>query len=179
MSKHFGCKIFGRNNGRKPFRSHTTCSRYSHLRTKRLTVISLYPPCDVHGPPHESATSVLTCMLAKCIHLQGKGASFVASALDLRLTVDTTEFTIRKEKSGTRLRGTRFCDFTPLQRIKSSGNVGKISSQNLVLWGVPSFAMFCLVFSQKFRLPVGLHSSCSISPMSSGTCKKYLTKRLK
>ena len=31
----------------------------------------------------------------------------------------------------------------------------------LTLWGVPSFAMFCYVLSQKFQLPIGFHSSCS------------------
>ena len=29
--------------------------------------------------------------------------------------------------------------------------------------------MFCFVFFQKFRLPIGLHSSCSISPSAGGT----------
>ena len=40
------------------------------------------------------------------------------------------------------------------------------------VWGVPSFEMFCFVFFQKFRLPIGLHNSCSITPMAGGTCKK-------
>ena len=36
--------------------------------------------------------------------------------------------------------------------------------------------MFCDVFFWKFGLPIGLHSSCSISPTSSGTCQKCSTK---
>ena len=36
--------------------------------------------------------------------------------------------------------------------------------------------MFCFVFCQKFWLPVGLHSNCSISPTASGTCQKCFTK---
>ena len=32
-------------------------------------------------------------------------------------------------------------------------------------------ALFCFVLYQKFRLPSGLHSSCSISPTASGTCR--------
>ena len=38
---------------------------------------------------------------------------------------------------------------------------------------VPSVAMCCFVFCQKFRLPVGLHSSCSISQTA---CEKCFTK---
>ena len=32
---------------------------------------------------------------------------------------------------------------------------------------------WCFVFFRKFRLPFGLHSSCSISPKADGTCKKH------
>ena len=39
-----------------------------------------------------------------------------------------------------------------------------------------SVGMFCFVFCQKFRLPIGLHSSCSISPMDDGICHKCFTK---
>ena len=44
------------------------------------------------------------------------------------------------------------------------------------LWGVRSVVMFCFVFFQKFRLPVGLHNSCSIGPMDNGTCQKCFSK---
>ena len=44
------------------------------------------------------------------------------------------------------------------------------------LCGVPSVVMFGFVFFQTFRLPIGLHSICSISPMAGGTCQKYLTR---
>ena len=32
------------------------------------------------------------------------------------------------------------------------------------LWGICSVVVFCLVFFGQFRLPIGLHNSCSISP---------------
>ena len=35
---------------------------------------------------------------------------------------------------------------------------------------------FCFVIFPKFRLPVGLHSSCSISLLAGGTCQKCSTK---
>ena len=41
---------------------------------------------------------------------------------------------------------------------------------------IHSVVMFCFVSCQKFRLPVGLHSSCSISPTAGGTCQKSSTK---
>ena len=41
---------------------------------------------------------------------------------------------------------------------------------------VPSVTMFCFVICQKFQLPVGLRSSCSISPTAGGTCQKCFTK---
>ena len=37
------------------------------------------------------------------------------------------------------------------------------------VWRPPSVPMFCQVFFWKFWLPIGLHSSCSISPTASGT----------
>ena len=37
------------------------------------------------------------------------------------------------------------------------------------LWGVPSVVMFCYVFSLKFWLPIGLHSSWCINPMICGS----------
>ena len=40
------------------------------------------------------------------------------------------------------------------------------------LWGICSVVMFS--FLSKFRLPIGLYSSCSISPMAGGTVKKAL-----
>ena len=39
---------------------------------------------------------------------------------------------------------------------------------------VPSVIMFCFVFFHEFQLPIGLHSSYSISPTSNGTCQKKL-----
>ena len=36
--------------------------------------------------------------------------------------------------------------------------------------------MFCFVFFQKFRLPIGLHNSCSIIRTADGTCQKCSTK---
>ena len=42
--------------------------------------------------------------------------------------------------------------------------------------GVQSLAMICFVFFRKFRLPIGLHSSCIISPTASGTCQNCSTK---
>ena len=64
------------------------------------------------------------------------------------------------------------------------------SGRNLYLWerfrgfaesldtlcSIRSVAMFCLVLSQKFRLPIGLHYSWCISPTASGTFHNYLTK---
>ena len=41
---------------------------------------------------------------------------------------------------------------------------------------VPSVAMFCFVFCQKFQLTVWLHSSCSISPTAGRACHKCFTK---
>ena len=43
------------------------------------------------------------------------------------------------------------------------------------LWGVHSVAMFCFASFRKFQLPIGPHSSCSISPMAGGICQKYST----
>jgi len=42
------------------------------------------------------------------------------------------------------------------------------------MWGIPSFVMFCFVSFLKFRLPIGLHSSCSTSLMAGGDCKNAL-----
>ena len=42
--------------------------------------------------------------------------------------------------------------------------------------GVRSVVMFCYVFFLKFRLPIGLHSSCCISPTAGGTFQKSFTK---
>jgi len=47
------------------------------------------------------------------------------------------------------------------------------------MWGFLSFATFYFVFFRKFRLPIGLHSSCSISPTAGGTCQKLYTKYCK
>ena len=44
------------------------------------------------------------------------------------------------------------------------------------LCGVRSIVMFCFVFILKFRLPIWLHSSCSISPTAGGTFQKCSTK---
>ena len=44
------------------------------------------------------------------------------------------------------------------------------------LCGVCSVVMFCFVFFLKFRLPIGLHSSCCISPRTSWTCQKCFSK---
>ena len=45
------------------------------------------------------------------------------------------------------------------------------------LWGVRSVGMFSFVFFVKFQLPIGLHNSCTISPITGGTCSNCLTKR--
>ena len=42
--------------------------------------------------------------------------------------------------------------------------------------GVGLVVMFCFVFFLKFRLPIGLHISCNISPTAGGTCKKMIYK---
>ena len=42
--------------------------------------------------------------------------------------------------------------------------------------GVRSVVMFCFVFFLKFWSPIGLHSSCCIRPMTSGTYQKCFTK---
>ena len=42
--------------------------------------------------------------------------------------------------------------------------------------GAPSVAMFCFCFLSDIMLPIGLHSSLSISPTASGTCQKCLRK---
>ena len=44
------------------------------------------------------------------------------------------------------------------------------------VWGVPWVAMFCFVFFQKLRLPIGLHSHCKISPTAGGTFHKCFKK---
>ena len=54
-----------------------------------------------------------------------------------------------------------------------SVNLGILTKYNV---GVLSFVMFCFAFFQKVRLPIGLHSSCSISPAAGGTCQKCSTK---
>ena len=43
--------------------------------------------------------------------------------------------------------------------------VGVVTSLQIQGWSSPSVVMFCLVFDGKFRLPIGRHSSCSISPL--------------
>ena len=43
----------------------------------------------------------------------------------------------------------------------------------VTLYGVPLFVMFCFVLFQKIGLPIGLHSSCRISPTAGGTCQQY------
>ena len=42
------------------------------------------------------------------------------------------------------------------------------------LWGIRSVMVLCFVFLQKFQLPIGLHSSCSISPTPVEHVKKAL-----
>ena len=46
------------------------------------------------------------------------------------------------------------------------------------MWGVRdhSVAMFSFVFFRMFRIPIGLHNSCSISPTAGETCQKCSTK---
>ena len=51
-----------------------------------------------------------------------------------------------------------------------------ISVHCTVLRGVRSVVMFCYVFFLTFRLPIGLHSSCCMSPTASGSFQKCLTK---
>ena len=46
------------------------------------------------------------------------------------------------------------------------------------LCGVRSVVMFYFVFFRKFRLPIGLHSSCNISPTANGTFQICFTKCL-
>ena len=48
--------------------------------------------------------------------------------------------------------------------------------QQCTLWGICSVVMFCYVFTLKFQLLIGLHSSCNISPSASGTFQKSFTK---
>ena len=43
------------------------------------------------------------------------------------------------------------------------------------LWGVHLVTMLCFVFFWKFHQSIWLHSSYSISPTASETCKKYST----
>ena len=44
------------------------------------------------------------------------------------------------------------------------------------MWSVHWVAMFCYIFFWKFWLPIGLHSSCSISQRTRGTYQKCSTK---
>ena len=79
------------------------------------------------------------------------------------------------------------CVIPPLAAGVSSRNLGHTCLANSVfsftfdffpkksmhtLWGICSVVMFSLL--SKFRLPIGLDSSCSISPMAGGTVKKAL-----
>ena len=57
-------------------------------------------------------------------------------------------------------------------------NVRKVlRASGSTLWGIRSVMMF-FVFLGKFRLPIELDHSCSISPTATagGTCKKSFTK---
>ena len=49
-------------------------------------------------------------------------------------------------------------------------------SQVYTVCVIPKFVMFCFVFFLRFRLPIGLHSSCSMCPTADGTCQKWFTK---
>ena len=69
--------------------------------------------------------------------------------------------------------------------IRPSQFYGKFLSDKIVgfiiepyvdtTWGVPSLVVFCFVLLQKLRLPIGLHSSCSICLTAGGTCHKCFT----
>ena len=55
-------------------------------------------------------------------------------------------------------------------------SLDRVGIKGYTLRGVYSVAMFCFVFFPKLRLPIGLHSSCSISPTANETCQKCSTK---
>ena len=51
-----------------------------------------------------------------------------------------------------------------------------ITGPYCTLWSVCSIVMFSVVFFPVFQLPLGLHSSSSISQTTGSTCQKYPTK---
>ena len=57
--------------------------------------------------------------------------------------------------------------FPPVLYIRSVGNTQ---------CAIHSVVKFCFALDMKFWLPIGLHSSCSISPPASGTCENFMTK---
>ena len=65
--------------------------------------------------------------------------------------------------------------FLSSDHMNTYDNVGE-SVRSCTVWGVHSDAMFCFVVFLKFWLPVGLHSSCSISHSAGGTCQKCSVK---
>ena len=62
--------------------------------------------------------------------------------------------------------------------VEGKGALEKSYFTRTTTWGIPSLAMFCLVFFPKSRLAIVLHSSYSISPTAAagGTCQKCSTK---
>ena len=65
--------------------------------------------------------------------------------------------------------------------IRPSGSVGLNDAVAVLAGGekardVCSVVMFCFDLFQKFRLPIGLHSSCSIGPMAGETFQKRFAK---
>ena len=63
--------------------------------------------------------------------------------------------------------------------VKFESNLSFLSHESCdscTIWGVPSFVMFSFVFLWKFRLLIGLHNNCSISPRAGGTCQNCFTK---
>ena len=81
-----------------------------------------------------------------------------------------------KKKRGTKL----LSKLSPGERREKAGLSVTLSGFQL------SFYLHCVASARSWFfssflsvilwLPIGLHSSCSISPMASGTCQKWLTK---
>ena len=78
-----------------------------------------------------------------------------------------------------------WCSFLwcrPLPRPQKSGHATHAypfsngTRVRTTLWGGHSVVMFGFVFVWKFRLPIGLHNSCSIIPTASETHLKCSTK---
>ena len=77
----------------------------------------------------------------------------------------------------------------PRRQKKPQWNDGVVTERILKYWAFCNYwafstcnirflsvVMFSLLFFQKFWLPIGLHSSCSVRPTAGGTCQKCSTK---